>query len=132
MLRFLVLTGDDYPGWNMRNANSRVGGIHTLSSRPGGSVHIYTKFLGIDVDLDFFSFRQNRYCHSRCMNSSASLSNRHSLDSMDATFKFEAAVNPFPFNQGNNFLKTPNTYRILTHDIDVPSLLLGVFRIHAK
>ena len=80
----------------MGDANGGIGGIDTLAAGTGGAIDINPQILGVDIRIDRISFRENRNCDRRGVNSALGFSGRDALDAMNAALIFQAAENPLP------------------------------------
>ena len=93
----------------MGEPNGGICRVDGLAARPRRAERVFPNVLFIDLEFDFFRFRENRDSDRRRVNPAARLGRRDALDTMNAAFKLQAAVHALAFNQRDHFLKTPNT-----------------------
>ena len=84
MLGFLILTGDDQSGRQMRDTNSGVGCVDTLAAWTGRTENINAVLVRIKVYLHIFSLGNHRNSDGRGVDSALRFCYRHPLDPVDA------------------------------------------------
>src|SRR5690606_581193 len=91
VLRALILAFHHDPGGQVRDADRRVGLVHVLTARTGGSERVDAQVGGIKFNrLDFVELGQDRNRASGGVNASLRLGGWHALNAMRASFELEA------------------------------------------
>jgi len=114
-LRLFILAGHDQAGWQMGNADRRIGGIDALTARTGRAIYIHFDITGVDMDIHCSSFPLDRNGNRRGVNPPLSFGNPHPLNTMGTAFEFESAVGARTVNHHDDFLKTAHTGGTGTH-----------------
>ena len=115
----------------MRDAHGRIGGVHGLATRTGGTEHIDTQVLGIDREIDFIGFGQDGHGRRRRMDPALALRLRHSLHTMDSRLVAETSVYAFAPYREDDLLDGPRDPLGEVHQLDSPALSLGHSLVHA-
>ena len=95
-LRLLVLTADDDPGREMRDANRGVRGVDALPTGSTAAVHVDTEVVGVNLNLDIFSFGKHENPGGAGVDSPLAFGDRDPLNAMYSTLVLQLAQTPSP------------------------------------
>ena len=131
-LRLLVLLRDDEAARDVGDADGGVGGVDALAAGAARAEGVDAQVLVVDLDVDFFGFRQDGDGDGRGVDAAARLGCRHALDAVDAALVFQLAVGAAPFDRRDDFLEAADAGVAARHHLDAPALALGVLAVHAE
>ena len=115
MLRSIVLTLNNYPSWNMGNANCRIGLINVLASCTRRPVSINTQIFFFDFNFyRVINYRINPSWRKTSMTTSGTVIRRNPNQSMYSTLCLQPtiSVSPCYFNS-NGFDPCFITYTLV-------------------
>ena len=87
---------------------------------------------GVDVDVDFFRFRQHGHRRGRRVDAAARFGRRHALDAVHAALVLQPAVDALPFDERDDFLDPAGAAVAEVQDFEPPALTLRVPRVHPE
>src|SRR5690606_4643953 len=131
-LRLLVLLRDDDAGRDVGDAHGRIGGVDALAAGTTRTERVDAQVLRIDLDVDFFGFRQDGHRGRRRVDTSAGFGYRHALHAMDAALELQAPVHAPSLDAGHDFPHAANTRLIRGEDFDLPALAFRKTRVHPE
>jgi hypothetical protein len=131
----LVLAGDDDPGWQVRDADGRVGGVHRLAARSRRAVDVDPELFFGDLDLLFLGLLEERdhvEGRERRMSAFLGVERADPHEAMNPTLGRQEAVGVRPVQHERRGLDP----RLLTVmdlvDLHPETLLLGPSRVHPE
>src|SRR5260370_5997352 len=129
-LRFFVLAGDHQAGGQVGDAHSRTRGVDGLTAGAGGTEGIDADVFGLDLDLDFVSFGQDRHRDGGRVHAALLRRHGHALHAVHAAFVLQLGVDLRAADQSDHFLEAADAALAAGSDFHLPALRLRVSRAH--
>ena len=123
---------DDDTRRQVRDSDCGFGAVDVLPARAAGAVSVDSQVGGIDCDVDILGFGHNGDGYRAGMNSASALCDGDALDAVSAALVFEFAEGSRAVNRENNFLEAADCRGICVDNVNVPTLPLGVARVHPE
>ena len=115
----------------MRDTNSGVGRIDALPTVAARTINVDAKIFGLDFNIGFFSLWEDGNRSSASMNAPLAFGNWNTLDTVNATFKFELAILLFTRDTDDDFLVAASIIDRLGLELNFEAVGLSVTKIHA-
>src|ERR1039457_1359306 len=131
-LRFFVLAGNHQAGGQVGDAHGRIRGVDALPAGAGGTEGIDADVLGLDLDLNFVGFGQDRHRDGGGMHAALLLRYGHALHAVHATFVLQFGVDLGAGDQRDHVLEAADAALTGGGDYHLPALGLRVARVHAE
>ena len=131
LLGAFVLHSNHDAGWQVCDADGRIGGIDALTAMTARTVDVDAEIFGVDFEVGFGSFRKHGDGDSRSVDAALRFSNWHTLDAMDATFEFKLTIGVVAGNFEDDFFHAAGFVLVFGHEFELQIVIFGVFLIHA-
>ena len=129
-LRLLILAGNHDSCRDMSKTYCGVCGVDTLTTVSGCTEHIEFTLIEIQMEINFFRLRHDRYRTGRGMDPSAGLCLRYSLYTVNTAFVFQSGICTLTLDHEGNLLKAADAVLIEAEHLGFPAAGLRVFHIH--
>ena len=114
----------------MGQTYGRVGRIDTLSTVTGRTEHIKFTVIQIQLEVDLFRLRHDRYGNGGSMDTSAGFGLRYTLYTVYTALILQTGIRTRSVDHKGNFLETADSVFVQGHQFGFPSAGLCVFYIH--
>lgn len=116
----------------MRHTHSRFRLVDILPAGTASAVGVDADVAHLDINIHFLSFRHDRHCCRRRMDTSLGFGFGNALDTVDAAFKFHVAVDVAAGHHEDDFFETTKPRRTGIHEFHAPPLGFGIAGVHAE
>src|SRR6201988_5499366 len=133
MLRTLILTGNDDPGREVRDAHCGIGGVDVLSAGASRSIRIDAQVFIVNLDFDvFFDLGIDKQGSERGVPPRRLIERRDPHQPVNAGFSSEQPVGILAFNSERYTLQTSFLAWLILENFSLESSLFSPLEIHPQ
>jgi hypothetical protein len=130
LLGAVIGAADDEAGGFMEDLDGRIGGIDALAAGAGGAADSDLEIVGFQDDVDLLGFWEDGDGDGAGMDAALGFGGGDALDTVDAAFIFESAVDVLAGDGEDDFLETAEIGGAGVEDFEFPALGFCVAGVH--